>query len=289
VATIIDERRRLNFSKPVHDYHFDVHLSHACNLTCESCSHFSNHHFSGLLSLETAESWYQKWSLRLRPKRVTLIGGEPTINPKLSEHVLLARKYWPNACIRLYTNGFFLHRHPRLPQIMKEIGNSVIEVSKHFDSPEYNQRFDEIQRLLQTWQDEHQIQFIVRDSIVNWTRRYHYEGGQLSPYNDGDPQQSWRNCKARTCKQLHNGKLWKCPILAYLPMVKSKVNLSPEWDFYLTYKPLEPDCSESELREFLSRKSEVFCAACPAYKRPFKKPDPTLAPSHAHQSSGAEF
>src|ERR1700722_11048458 len=58
-----------------HKCQFEIHLAYACNLTCESCSHYSNYHFSGVLSLETAESWYQKWSCRLRPKQVTLLGG----------------------------------------------------------------------------------------------------------------------------------------------------------------------------------------------------------------------
>src|ERR1700743_795909 len=196
-----------------HRYHFDVHLAHACNLTCESCSHFSNYHFSGLLSLETAESWYQEWAPRLRPTRVTLLGGEPTINPKLGEHVLLARKYWPNALIRVFSNGLLLHKHPRLPEGLKEVGNSLLEVSKHYNSPEYEREFLKISTLLEAWHGQYGISFKVVDSFSNWTRRYLDENAEIRPFNDHNPRKSWENCKARTCKQLHDGKLWKCPLL----------------------------------------------------------------------------
>ncbi len=258
------------------NYHqFDVHLAHACNFTCESCSHYSNYHFAGLLSLETAESWYGQWAKRLRPFRINLLGGEPAINPKLSEHVLLARKFWPAAKLYIYTNGFLLHKHPRLPAALREAGNVMIKLSKHYDSAEFNRTFGEVLQLMESWRSEYGTEVDVSDSYSKWTRRYLDRDGTLSPFHDNNPKQSWEICNARHCMQLHEGKLWKCPILAYLPMVKKKLGLTAEWDFYLTYKPLEPDCSEPELHEFLARREEPYCAACPAFKRPFEKNDPT--------------
>jgi hypothetical protein len=253
---------------------FEIHLAYACNLTCESCSHYSNHHFSGVLSLETAESWYQKWSHRLRPRKVTLLGGEPAINPKLCDHVLLARKYWPDTCIRIVSNGLLLHKHPKLPEILKKIGNAELEVSKHHNSKEYELLFKGIVDLLQDWKTRYGISIVMNDSFSRWTRRYLDENGALKPFQDDDPKQSWKICPAKTCLQLHEGKLWKCPILAYLPMLKQKKELSPEWDFYLTYQPLDASCSSGELDEFLSRRHEPFCSMCPAFKRPFQKNDP---------------
>ncbi|MDE2020464.1 MAG: radical SAM protein [Patescibacteria group bacterium] len=258
------------------NYHqFDVHLSHACNFTCESCSHYSNYHFSGNLPLETAEAWYQKWALRLRPFRINLLGGEPAINPKLTEHVVLARKYWPAAELYLYTNGFLLHRHPQFPAAVRNVGNFIIKLSRHYNSAEYEKTFEQVVSLLKTWQSQYGIKFAVSESFSKWTMRYIDQDHQLSPFHDNNPKQSWEICNAKYCLQMHEGKLWKCPILAYLPMVKQKLGLSKEWDQYLTYKPLDPDCSESELHEFLARREEPFCSACPAFKRPFPKNDPT--------------
>jgi organic radical activating enzyme len=257
-----------------HKCQFEIHLAQACNLTCDSCSHYSNYHFSGVLALETAEAWYQKWQHRLRPRKVTLLGGEPAINPKLCEHILLARKYWPNARIRLVSNGLLLHKHPRLPEILKQIGDSELEVSKHHNSPEYEQLFQGVVDLVQGWKAQHGINLVISDSFSNWSRRYLDENGALEPFRDHDPKQSWNICPAKKCMQLHEGKLWKCPILAYLPMMKQKRQLSSEWDFYLSYQGLDATCSSGELDEFLSRREESFCSMCPSFKRPFRKSDP---------------
>ena len=56
------------------------------------------------------------------------------------------------------------------------------------------------------------------------------------------------------------------PALAYLPMQANKYNLSQKWDPYLKYEPLTLDCTDEELKEFLSREDESFCSMCPANK-----------------------
>src|SRR5262245_42354681 len=93
----------------------ELHVAHSCNLTCESCSHYSNQGHKGLLDLATADAWLSSWSSRLAPGHFNLVGGEPTLNPDLSNFVRLARRHWPTAQLRVITNGFLLHRHGDLP------------------------------------------------------------------------------------------------------------------------------------------------------------------------------
>ena len=57
----------------------------------------------------------------------------------------------------------------------------------------------------------------------------------MLPFEDDRPRQSWEICSTKACKQLHDGKLWKCPPLAYLKLQETKYNLSPKWDPYLGY------------------------------------------------------
>ena len=76
-------------------HNLELHLSHACNLRCINCSHFSDLNLKGFLSVQTADDWMGLWSGRLRPHRFTLLGGEPTLNPDLSSIVRLARRHWP--------------------------------------------------------------------------------------------------------------------------------------------------------------------------------------------------
>ena len=88
------------------------------------------------------------------------------------------------------------------------------------------------------------------------------------PFEDGDPQSSWKNCFSDPykCFQLYEGNLWKCPPITYLPLMSKKYNLSNKWDPYLKYKPLLPNCSDEELQKFWNSECMDICSMCPAKK-----------------------
>jgi hypothetical protein len=147
-------------------------------------------------------------------------------------------------------------------------------LSVHHDSPVYQEQLAPAVALLRDWHERLGIRVQGYDSFHEWTRRYHGSGPDMEPFHDGDPRRSWSRCRARSCRQLHEGKLWKCAALAYLPMQDRKYGLSQSWEPYLSYRPLSPDCSDSELEAFLSREEESFCGMCPAEPERFRKPLP---------------
>jgi len=257
----------------------EIHLVHSCNLACEGCSHYSNQGHKGVLQLEQAEEWMRAWSTRLRPAIFSLLGGEPSLHPRLPQFVDLARDCWPEAALRLVTNGFFLHRHPDLPRALREAGNARLCVSIHHDGPQYRQRMAPVLELLTGWVERFAIRVEYYHSWHDWTRRYHGAGAAMQPFADGRPRASWEHCSARYCPQIHEGKLWKCGALAYLPMQDAKYGLSETWRPYLGYVPLSPDCSQAELREFLAREEESHCGMCPAAPQRLMLPLPLTAHS----------
>ncbi len=252
----------------------ELHVSHACNLTCESCSHYSNHGHRGNLDPALADRWMAAWSSRVDVREFNLLGGEPTIHPRLSEFVLLVRRHWPAAHIRIVTNGFFLHRHPGLPAALAAAGNADLSLSVHYDGDGYAARLRPVFDLLADWKREHGTIALVRQSHEQWTRRYRGFGAEMLPFEDGRPRQSWKVCPARHCKQLYEGKLWKCGPLAYLGLQKDKYDLSGKWDPYLQYRPLDAACSDRELDEFLTLEDEPVCSMCSAEPRYFRLPSP---------------
>jgi len=254
-------------------YIVNIPVAFACNLTCESCSHYSNHSHKGVVSLQDAEKWMRAWNGRIRPKIFSLLGGEPTIHPRLVDYVRLARDCWPHSDLRLVTNGFFLHRHPGLLDVFTGDPKASIHLSIHHESAEYEQKLQPAMRLLEAWSRQGVI-VKYRRSFGNWTRRYHDYGDEMKPFQDDDPRQSWENCIAKDCKQIYQGKLWKCGPLSYLQVQKETHALSREWDSYLEYTPLDPHCSDIELAEFLSREEEPACGMCPAKRIPIKIPLP---------------
>ena len=89
------------------------------------------------------------------------------------------------------------------------------------------------------------------------------------PFNSNDYHKSWwYTCGRREiqCWQLYHGKIYKCSPLAYLNDLDKKVGgLGKEWKMYLKYKPLEPNCSDQELKNFLVPKADPECSMCPAF------------------------
>lgn len=245
--------------------HIEMHVTHTCNLQCDNCGHFSNLGLTGHLSLEAAERDMRPWGARLSPGVFDLMGGEPTLHPRLPEFLRLARRYWPLARLRLITNGWFLARHgDGLAQALSET-NAHVEVSVHHQGETYQRKMQEVRALLDAWWTTHRVCSTWRDSFARWQRMYRGYGKQMEPYADGQPATSWSNCLSKWCLNLFEGRLYKCPPVAYLPMLDRRHGLLPSWDPYLKYRPLEPDCSDDELRAFVARRVEAVCGMCPAH------------------------
>ena len=255
----------------------EIHVAHACNLACESCSHYSNHGHKGVIDLADAERWMAPWSGRILPAQFSLVGGEPTVHPELAAFVRLTRRFWPQSPIRLVTNGFFLHRHSDLPEALREVAPAWIDLSVHHDSPDYRARIAPILELARDWRERMKLDVRINDSFRHWTRRYHGFGAAMEPFADGNPRKSWEICPARICPQIHEGRIYKCALLAYLPMQQARYGLGAEWAPYLDYQPLEPGCSDAALEEFFAREEEPVCGMCPAERRPFALPNPLPA------------
>jgi hypothetical protein len=199
----------------------ELHVANTCNLSCESCSHFSNDGHRGMLAPEEADSWMRVWNKRIRPEYFCLLGGEPTMNPKLVEIVLMAGRNWPESQVSLTTNGFFLEKHPKLPAALQQVRAHLL-LSVHHNAPEYVQLLDRPVRLLREWQRQYKFSVYFNDSYHNWTRRYRGRGEAVMPFADNDPRSSWENCRARFCRQLFRGRIWKCSTIAYLQLQKER-------------------------------------------------------------------
>jgi hypothetical protein len=226
------------------------------------------------MRLSDADRWMGVWSSRTSVDEFHLLGGETTIHPELTDFVRLVRRHWPQTVIRIRTNGFFLHRHPDLPELLAADKRAIVSLAVHHDSAEYRERLQTTFDLIARWQKELAITVEVDQSFNNWTQRYIGFGADMQPFEDGTPRASWEICPARECMQLFEGKLWKCAPLTYLGMQKAKYGLSAKWDFYLGYKPLEPSCSDSELDAFIAKEDETYCGMCSGRRRPLDLPNP---------------
>lgn len=248
----------------------EIHASHACNFTCESCSHFSNNAHKGILTPEDADIQMGFWSHRLNPKIFCVLGGEPFLNPRIEDFLKVTRKHWKN-CIELVTNGFLIPKFPKIGKLIDELGINMI-ITRHHDNEEYIIKLNQVLEFL----DTNKIRFTMRIP-QGWTRRYKGYGSDVLPYEDNNPKASWEICNCKYCPQILNGKIYKCPLIAYLTLQKARwPDISEKWNKYLAYKPLEHTATDEEIAEFFSRKEESICEMCPAKIEHFEKPSPLI-------------
>lgn len=262
----------------------ELHVTHACNFSCEGCSHYSNHGHSGTLNLETAKEWLYIWGQRVRPKTFVILGGEPTLNKELVDIVYLVRMIYPDPYtqIDLVSNASFLHLHPKLPKALIATQTNLAISIHSTTHKDYVKKFKTGYNLAKQWKHDLGVHVEFWDyTNEHWTPQYKGFGSSITPYEDNNPRKSWENCISKHAIQLHENKLWKCPALAYLPMQSKKYNLSNKWEPYLKYTPLDVNCTDDELEEFLGKEDESYCSMCPANKvKNFIKEDPTLPVSY---------
>lgn len=253
--------------------HVEFHVTHDCNFQCEHCGHFNQHKFRGThISLEELESWFKKWHRRISPKSMSILGGEPFLHPHLPEICHLTRKYFPfTPQLDIVTNASLMHLHPNLWKDLIET-DIKLSVSIHSDTEQYGKIIAPKLKIAKEWKDRG-VNVIFYDFALDkwndysrWRQMYRGEGENIIPYEDNDPEESWNNCPTdQKCFQLHEGNIWKCSLLSYLPLMKKKYpNISEKWDPYLKYKPLTPDCSDEEVSAFFSRGCESYCSMCPS-------------------------
>lgn len=238
----------------------EVHVSHARNLRCRGCSHYSNFGMSGNLSTDQAELWFSTWAAKVWPREFALLGGEPTMNPALSEIVQLASRYWRESRLLLVTNGLLLQRHPDLLPILRDT-QTTLEISVHFRDQDYSDRIAKLRDYLDPWSKSVHIHW--RNACVTWSTRYVWDADNPEAFHSSDAGRAWRACAIKQCRQLHDNHLWKCPLIAYLqPLVDLGVG-PVALRKYLDYQPLPPSATADEIGRWLAIGAESCCEMCP--------------------------
>lgn len=217
----------------------EYHVVDNCNLSCNFCSHYSNFHRpKAIVDIEAAKTEWLYWSRYITPKRFSLIGGEPTLHPNLTELAIAAKEIWNKSSIWLFSNGTYLHRHPELH---KHIDNLII--SSHYED------MSDISKEVKRFKSS-QIR-----GTTKWLQYYKIVDGKKVPYTDNNQRQSWKVCVAKECIVLRHNALWKCPQLAF------HRDVGIDWEKFNNYKPLT---NPELLEEWLSREDEECCSCCPA-------------------------
>jgi MoaA/NifB/PqqE/SkfB family radical SAM enzyme len=248
----------------------EYHLTNSCNLSCESCSHYTNILKGQIRKPEELEKHLSEWAKILSTKQFHLMGGEPFLNKDIDKFCYVTRSILPKTDIYVYTNGLLINKIKNIDNILESLIKNRIQIklSIHSNLDEYINQLKPNLDILKTWESLG-IKVIKTDSINNWTKRYNTNiDGTISPFKDNNPNESWNICPCKYCAILIDDKIYKCAPLAYLSHMKNSGKTTEDFDSYLGYKPISYSQSAEEIKLFFENNSkpESFCSMCPSEK-----------------------
>lgn len=83
----------------------EFYITNVCNFNCDNCNRLNNYYFSGHERWHTFADTYKKWSEKIQFGEITILGGEPLLNPDLALWIAGLRQLWPDTKINVLTNG----------------------------------------------------------------------------------------------------------------------------------------------------------------------------------------
>ena len=73
--------------------HLEWHVTHSCNFMCDGCGHYTNDGYKQNITLETLREWYLLWNRRIRPRELSLLGGEPFLNKEIVDIIYMTKEF----------------------------------------------------------------------------------------------------------------------------------------------------------------------------------------------------
>lgn len=270
----------------------DFYITNVCNLTCENCNRFNNHKFSGWQDWYEYEPIYTEWAKRVKLNAITIMGGEPFLNPTLPDWVRGLNKIF-GIDVQILTNGTRFKQAKGLYAALAEridIPRNSIGVSVH-SMDDLKKTEEDILSFLEPpverippntsyWRanlggfrdnNDIAVTLVKADTFGESTVRriYHNMQPSLTVYNS-DPVLAHQRCSFAIWKSYHfiRGKLYKCAPVALLPefVEQNKMFLTPEQKKLIhSYKPLTIDNYDEYSEEFWRELNNPIpqCAMCP--------------------------
>jgi organic radical activating enzyme len=270
----------------------DFYITNVCNLTCNNCNRFNNYNFKGWQSWHDYQKTYQQWGELIRLNAITIMGGEPFLNPTLKDWVSGLNKIF-NIEVQILTNGTrFSHVADLYTALVTPVGKNQarnhIGVSLH-NTNDWASMKDDILNFLQhpvkqyeknhannTWGsdwlfiDKNQVQInvytvnqFVQSSVLQ------LGPGRFSLYQS-DPVAAHKDCSFAKWKSYHfiKGKLYKCGPVALMPEfdLQHKFEITEQQREILhSYRPLDVDNFTKYHKEFFDNLNNPIsqCQFCP--------------------------
>jgi organic radical activating enzyme len=98
----------------------EFYITNVCNYNCENCNRFNNYFFAGHQLWDHFKDVYLQWSEKLDINNITVLGGEPFLNPSLPEWLQGLRQLWPLSKITVLTNGTRMKYFDNIYEVLQQ-------------------------------------------------------------------------------------------------------------------------------------------------------------------------
>jgi hypothetical protein len=274
----------------------EVYITNVCNLTCEQCNRFNNLDFKGWQRWSDHAAEYQQWGKLIDLKAITILGGEPLLNPDIVPWIHGLNDAFGIA-VQILTNGTRLNQVKGLYDAIAHarprngIRNSIAISLHNLDDLEM------LQQNIHEFMSGTVLQNMHRPEL--WGADYQYSdhnGVFINVYYqnkfdtstvqtsasgrytlfDNDPVLAHDSCTFVKFKSYHfiRGKLYKCGPAALLPEFDQQhpLDISDQDRLLLnSYRPLSVDNFSEYHEEFLANLDNPIaqCKFCPVIKKTF--------------------
>lgn len=274
----------------------EVYITNVCNLTCEQCNRFNNFDFKGWQRWSDHADQYQQWAKLIDLKSITILGGEPLLNPDIVSWVRGLNVTF-GIGVQILTNGTRLNQVKGLYDAIayarpRNGTRNSIAVSLH--------NLDDLETLQQNireflngpvQQNTHRpelwgadYQYSDRNGVfinVYYQNRFDTATVQTSAAGrytlfDNDPMQAHDACTFVLYKSYHfiRGKLYKCGPAALLPEFDQQHGFDisdQDRELLNSYRPLTVDNFAEYHEEFLANLDNPIaqCKFCPIDNKVF--------------------
>lgn len=241
-------------------FSLDIHVCEHCNLSCKGCNHYSplaDPSFCDIDSLKKNLNALKNRGLNKIIKSLYLVGGEPLLNPEITEIFRITRENFPKSIIKVVTNGICLSRNIKpLPDLFWE---SCRKYSISFDVSKYpiNIDYNYIKEVFQT----NKVKF---NFFIERGGRNNFKSFLLNPGRENNKKFNYYNCVLCRCLQLIGDRIYPCPISGYVRHLNKAYNMDFKHTVgdYIEVKNI----SKWKLRLF-RLKAKPFCKYC-VFPRP---------------------
>lgn len=249
-------------------------ITQVCNLSCHGCTNYSDLQHEGYVTWSQGRAWLEAWLERVDIPDFGIMGGEPLINPEVSDWIYGVRELMPDAKIRFTTNGLLLKKKFEIVEQLAEVGNCTFKIGIHVDDPELEEIIDRIFSMYD-WQPvvefgvaryktKNNFSFHPKRPDTFW-KTYRGEYYNMRPH-DSNPNKAFEICCQQTCPLMYNGKIYKCSTSGLLEDTLARFG-NPNLDQWQPYidKGLAVDCTDKELEMWLDNfgKPNAICGQCP--------------------------